>query len=106
MPWYVVYSLLFLVTFIIGIMLRLYGTGDGMSYQALVFAALIYSTTIGSFLLTIFNRESFTFADATDRKGKGKPFQETVQAKQAVDDERNPLKQITNFIGNFFGQGN
>lgn len=85
MPWYVVYSLLFLVTFIIGIMLRLYGKGDGMSYQALVFAALIYSTTLGSFLLTIFNRESFTFADATDRKGKGKPLpKDTVQGKVSV----------------------
>ena len=108
MPWYVVYVLLFLVTFIIGIMFRLYGKGDGMSYQALVFAALIYSITLGSFLQTIFNRESNVY---TDTDGVGPSFSETksVKAKPAVDDEGNPLKQITNWVGNLgnlFGQGN
>jgi len=105
MPWYVVYVLLFLVTFIIGIMFRLYGKGDGMSYQALVFAALIYSTTLGSFLLTIFNRESNVYTE-TEGVGHSVSNPKTVKAKQAVDEEGNALKQITNFIGNFFGQGN
>ena len=64
MPWYVVYVLLFLVTFIIGIMLRLYGKGDGMSYQALAVAAVFYSTTLTSFLITIFNRDPSKFITA------------------------------------------
>jgi len=108
MPWYVVYVLLFLVTFIIGIMLRLYGKGDGMSYQALVFAALIYSITLGSFLLTIFNRESNVYTEA-DGVGPSESIAKSVQGKPVVVNERNQGNMITNWVGNLgnlFGQGN
>lgn len=108
MPWFVIYGLLFLVTFIIGIMLRLYGKGDGMSYQALAVAALIYSTTLGSFLLTIFNRESDTFVSETGLKGP-----KTVQGKPEVVNEENQsnmliswVNNIGNNIGNLLGQSN
>jgi hypothetical protein len=99
MPWYVVYVLLFLVTFIIGIMIRLYGKGDGMSYQALAVAAVFYSTTLTSFLITIFNRESNVYTLA---KGDHESEPKTVKAKPAVDDQENTVKQITNFLANFF----
>ena len=104
MPWYVVYVLLFLVTFIIGIMLRLYGKGDGMSYQALAVAAVFYSTTLTSFLITIFNRDPSKFITAKGWSSRS-ATRLTRQNEQLQQESQTPgiMDNAIAAIGNAFG---